>query len=134
MLTAIFAFFSGPWGLLLKFGAIVAVIGGIYLFGYKKGVDHLRPKVEAAESAAQLWQETAKNRKTLIEAQNQAVAGLKAESDRRVKAMQERLKQANSEASKFRDAAERRADILANMNLPENECAATFALIDEARK
>lgn len=134
MFGLIASFISGPYGLLLKIGAIVLVIGTIWFAGVRFEHNRLLPKIEEAQSSAEKWAKVASNRRVQIDAQNQAVVALKAESDRRVKAMQERLKQANSEASQFRDAAERRADILANMNLPENECAATFALIDEARK
>lgn len=134
MLTAFFAFFSGPWGLLLKFGAIVAVIGGIWLHGRSAGVDSMQAKYDSAMALAALFQQTAQTRKTQIDAQNQAVVALKAESDRRVKAMQERLKQANSEASQFREVAEKRKNAVLNLPLSENECTALKQLVDEARK
>ena len=127
-------FLSGPYKFLIMGAAILAAIAGIYLYGRHAGVESMRPDVEAAKSEAELWKKTADNRKTLIEAQNQAVAGLKAASDMRVSNLKNQLAVANSEASKFRKEAEKKAETLLTMKLPENECSAVFSLIDEARK
>ena len=131
---AILTFFAGPWGLVSKILIFAAILGGIWLHGRHNGVKAMEPKVEAAESAAQLWQKTAENRKTLIEAQNTAVDALRQAQATRVGIMEKKLATAIVEGQKWRDAAERRADILATMPLPENECQALAVLIDEARK
>ena len=125
---------AGPYGLLLKIGMIVLVLGGLYLFGYKEGRESMAPKVEAAKSEAELWRKTADNRKTLIEAQNQAVASLKEKHDAEVSAMNKRLATAILEGRKFRIAAEKKADAILSMKLSDNECTALTELIDEARK
>src|SRR5512139_2639056 len=120
--------FAGPYGLLLKIAAVAAIVGAIWLHGRSSGVKSMVPEVEAAQSQAALWQKTAENRLGLIQAQNQAVEGLKASFDMKYQAMQKKLAVANSEASKFRDIAERRAEILSRLELPENECQALTIL------
>lgn len=126
--------FAGPYGLLLKIGTIVLVLGGLYLFGYKEGRESMAPKVEAAKSEAELWRKVADNRKTLTEAQNQAVASLKEKHDAEVSAMNKRLATAILEGRKIRKAAEKKADAILSKKLSENECTALTELIDEARK
>jgi len=128
------ALLAGPYGLLLKIGMIVLVLGGLYLFGYKEGRESMTPKVEAAKSEAELWRKVADNRKTLIQAQNQAVASLKAKHDAEVSAMNKRLATAILEGRKIRQAAEKKADAILSMKLSDNECTALTELIDEARK
>lgn len=127
-------FLAGPYGLLLKIGAIVAVIGAIWFHGRSSGVESMQPRVEAAESAAALWETTAKNRLTLIQAQNTAVEALRQAQATKVSIMEKKLATAILEGQKWRDAADRRADILANLELPPGECEGLVVLIDEARK
>lgn len=130
MITALLA---GPYGLLIKIGLALTIVAGIWLHGRHSGVESMVPKVEAAKSEAELWRKTADNRKTLIEAQNQAVASLKAKHDAEVSAMNKRLATAILEGRKFRIAAEKKADAILNVELPQNECQALFSLIDTAR-
>ena len=114
--------------------ALIAALGGIWLHGRSAGVESMRPKLEAAKSDAENWRVAAENRKTIIEAQNQAVAGLKASNELRVSTLRKQLAVANSEASKFRKIADEKANTLLNMKLSENECQALVQLVDEARK
>ena len=127
-------FLAGPYGFLLKIAAVVAIVGGIYLYGRHAGVESMRPKLAAAESNAALWETTAENRLRLMQVQNKAVEGLQAAQKEKLRMRDEKLAKALIEADKWRDAAERRADLLANLELPENECTALTVLIDEARK
>jgi len=114
--------------------AISAAISGIYLKGRSDGKEVMRPVVEAAKSEAELWQKTAENRKSLIEAQNRAVEGLKASNELRISTLRKQLAVANSEASKFRDMAEKRVVDLKDLKLSDDECLALKQLVDEARK
>lgn len=134
MLTAIFAFFSGPWGIVAKLALVTALIGGIWLHGRHDGVKSMEPKVQAAESNAALWQQTADNRLKLMQAQNTAVVALKQASDTKLTILQNKLAVANSEASKLREVAEKRKNAVLNLPLSENECTALKQLVDEARK
>lgn len=127
-------FLAGPYGFMLKLGTILLILGTIWFAGVRFEHNRMLPKLEAAKSDAELWQKTAENRKSLIEAQNAAVEGLKVAHELRVSTLQKKLATAILEVKNFREAAERRADLLANMELPENECSAVFALIDQARK
>lgn len=131
MITALLA---GPYGLLIKIGLALAIVAGIWLHGRHSGVESMVPKVEAAKSEVELWRKVADNRKTLIEAQNQAVVSLKVKHDAEVSAMNKRLATAILEGRKFRQAAEKKADAILSKKLSENECTALTELIDEARK
>lgn len=126
-------FLAGPYGFLLKIGAVVAIVGGIYLYGRHAGVESMVPKVEAAESAALLWQTTAANRLKLMQAQNLAVEALKTAHDTKLKIRDAKLTDVKREADKWRDVAQRREEILANLELPPGECDSLFVLIDAAR-
>lgn len=133
MFTAIATLFSGYWGLLFKIGAIAAVIGAIWFHGRHAGVESMRPKLSHAEKMADLWESTAENRMRMIEVQNNAVEGLRAAQEEKLRIRDEKLTAARIEADKWRNVAERRADILANLELPENECKALVDLVDAAR-
>lgn len=134
MLTALTGLFSGPYGVLLKIGMVVLIVGSIWLHGRHAGVESMRPKLAEAESKAALWEQTAENRLKLMQAQNEAVEGLRAAQKEKLRLRDEKLAKASIEADKWRTAAERQADILARLELPENECTALTVLIDEARK
>ena len=134
MFGLITTFLAGPYGFLLKLGMVVLVLGGIWFAGVRFEHNRLLPKIEAAKSEADLWQQTADNRKTLIEAQNQAVESIKAAHDKRVADLNERLATAILEGRRIRMAAETKVKVLESLKLSENECTAVFQLIDEARK
>lgn len=133
MLTALTGLFSGPYGFLLKIGMVVLIIGSAWLYGKHAGVESMRPKIAEAESKADLWEQTAENRLKLMQAQNNAVEGLRAAQEEKLRIRDEKLTAARIEADKWRNVAERRADILANLELPENECKALVDLVDAAR-
>jgi hypothetical protein len=134
MIGLLTTFMAGPWGFVAKIATVVAIVTAIWFAGVRFEHNRMLPKLEAAKSEAELWQKTAENRKTFIEAQNQAVEGLKASADLRVSTLRRKLAVANSEASKFRDMAEKRAADLKNMELPKDECQAMAKLVDEAGK
>ena len=133
MFGLVTTFLAGPYGFLLKIAAVMAVIGGIYLYGRHAGVESMRPKLAEAESNAALWESTAENRLKLMQVQNAAVEGLRAAQKEKLRIRDEKLAKALIEADKWRDTAERRADLLANLELPENECKALVTLVDTAR-
>lgn len=130
-----FAFLLSPITRYAAIGlAILAAVTGIYLKGRSDGKETMRPKLEAAQSAADNWKQAADNRKTLIEAQNRAVAALKAENEARISDIQKKLAVANSEASKIRRQATDSATAILTMKVTGTECQQLEQLIDEARK
>lgn len=134
MFGLIASFISGPYGLLLKIGAIVLVIGTIWFAGVRFEHNRLLPKIEEAQSSAEKWAKVASNRRVQIEAQNEAVEGLKVAHDLRVSELNKRLAMAILEGQKVRDKAEKKAEAIIALPLAGNECEQVFQLIDEARK
>jgi hypothetical protein len=128
------AFLSGPWGIVLKIGAIVLVIGTIWLNGRHNGVESMIPKVEEAESRAESYAKTAQNYKTALNAQNQAIERIKEESDRKARELNKRLATAILEGQKIREAAANRETTILTLKTTGTECEQVFQLIDEARK
>lgn len=126
------AFWAGPWGLMSKILIFAAILGGIWLHGRHNGVESMRPKVEAAESDRDLWKQTADNRLTLMKAQNTAVEALKQSQATRLSVLQNKLAKAEMEASTARQTAERRAEILAGVELSGTECEQLVKLVDMA--
>jgi hypothetical protein len=134
MIGLLTTFMAGPWGVVAKIATVVAIVAAIWFAGVRFEHNRMLPKLEAAKSEAELWQKTAENRKILIEAQNKAVEGLKASADLRISTLRNKLAVANSEASKFRDMAEKRENAVLNLPLSDDECTALKQLVDEARK
>lgn len=132
MLTAIFAFFSGPWGIVAKLALVTALIGGIWLHGRHDGVKSMEPKVQAAESNAALWQQTADNRLKLMQAQNTAVAALKQAQETKLVLMKDKLAKVEKEAIAWRKKADEKTNTLLNMKLSDDECTALKQLVDES--
>lgn len=117
-----------------KIATVVAVIATIWFAGVRFEHNRLLPKIEAAKSEAELWRRTSENRKTLIDAQNKAVEGLRSAHELQVSELNKRLATAILEGRKIRMAAETKVKVLESLKLSDNECAAVFQLIDEARK
>jgi hypothetical protein len=134
MIGLLTTFLAGPYGLLLKIGAVIAIVAGIWLHGRHAGVESMVPRLEAAKSDAELWQKTAGNRLKLIQAQNDAVEGLKHAQETKLALMKDKVAKAEREAVSWRKQAEQRANDMLGLELSKDECTALKQLVDEARK
>ena len=134
MFGLVTTFLAGPYGFLLKIAAVAAIVGAIWFAGARFEHNRLMPKLAALEADAALWEQTAETRLRMMQVQNKAVEGLQAAQKEKLRIRDEKLAKARMEADKWRDSAERKAEILARLELPENECQALVKLVDEARR
>lgn len=119
--------------ILIYLAVALVLVGGIWLHGRSAGVNSMEDNVARAESDAANWKKTAENYKTLIDGHNQAIAAMKAETDKRILALKNNAVSASLESRKNQTLAEKRADEIRKLKLSGSECENIKSLITNAR-